>query len=102
MLISSRMHEGEGTSIQYRILPAFLLFVAYYGFLYTGIVLRAGLAISFCLLSYAMVFRKCYVLAILIYLLAFSFHNSVLFFLVIFLSISFYQHSPSEPIELLR
>ncbi len=82
LLISSSMHEGQ--AIKYRILPAFLLFVSYYGFLYTGIVLRAGLALAFCLLSYAMVFRRRYIFAILVYLTAFSFHNSVLFFLVIF------------------
>ena len=82
ILIFSSMDKG--LAIQYRILPAFLLFTSYYGFYYAGIVLRAGLAISFCILSYALVFKKHYVFAILFYLIALSFHNSVLVFLVIY------------------
>ncbi len=81
MLISSSMHEGP--AVEYRVLPAFLLFVSYYGFWYSGILLRAGLAISFCMLSYALVFRKRYVLALVAYLIAFSFHNSALIFLIV-------------------
>lgn len=82
MLISSRMNN-DVPMFQYRILPVFILFVSYYGFMYTGIVLRAGLAISFCLLAYAMIFRKHYLFAIFVFLIAFSFHNSALIFLVI-------------------
>lgn len=82
MLISSKMNNTLSL-FQQRILPAFILFVSYYGFMYTGIVLRAGLAISFCLLAYAMIFRKRYVFALFAFLIAFSFHNSALIFLVI-------------------
>lgn len=82
MLIASRMNDNAPMP-QYRILPAFILFVSYYGFMYTGIVLRAGLAISFCLLSYAMIIRKRYIFALIVYVLAFSFHNSALIFLVV-------------------
>lgn len=74
---------------QYRILPVFILFISYYGFMYTGIVLRAGLAISFCLLSYAMIFRKRYALGLISFLLAFGFHNSALLFLVVIVSYLF-------------
>lgn len=81
MLISSSMHEGP--KVEYRILPALLLFISYYGFWYSGILLRAGLAISFCMLSYALIFRKRYVLALLAYVVAFSFHNSALIFLIV-------------------
>ena len=81
LLISSSMHEGP--AVQYRILPVFLLFISYYGFWYSGILLRGGLAISFCMLSYALIFRKRYVLALLVYLIAFSFHNSAFIFLVV-------------------
>ncbi len=81
LLISSSMHEGS--NVEYRILPVFLLFISYYGFWYSGILLRAGLAISFCMLSYAMIVRKRYVLALVAYLMAFSFHNSALIFLVV-------------------
>ncbi|HHX11285.1 MAG TPA: hypothetical protein GX731_00555, partial [Clostridiales bacterium] len=70
---------------KYRILPALLLYISYYGFLDSGIALRAGIAISFCLLSYAMLVHNRYVFSLLAYLLAFSFHNSVLVFLIVIL-----------------
>ncbi len=97
MLISSSMHEGP--AVEYRILPAFLLFVSYYGFWYSGILLRGGLAISFCMLSYALIFRKRYVWALLAYLVAFSFHNSALIFLVV---IAVYLFFPTGKIRTYR
>lgn len=97
MLISSSMHEGS--KVEYRILPAFLLFVSYYGFWYSGILLRAGLAISFCMLSYALIVRKRYVFAVLAYLVAFSFHNSALIFLVV---IAVYLFFPTGKIRTYR
>ena len=97
MLISSSMHEGP--KVEYRILPVFLLFISYYGFWYSGILLRGGLAISFCMLSYAMIFRKRYILALLAYLVAFSFHNSALIFLVV---IATYLFFPTGKIKTYR
>lgn len=76
---------NDGVKINYRILPALILFISYYGFLDSGIALRAGIAISFCLLSYAMLVHNRYVFSLLAYLLAFSFHNSVLVFLIVIL-----------------
>lgn len=87
ILIASSLFEGNTN--QFRILPAFLLFISYYGFLHSSIVLRAGLAISFCLFSYAMVLQKRYFISIIFYLIAFSFHNSILFFLIIYIGYFF-------------
>ncbi len=97
LLISSSMHEGP--KAEYRILPVFLLFISYYGFWYSGILLRGGLAISFCMFSYAMIFRKRYVWALLAYLVAFSFHNSALIFLVV---IAVYLFFPTGKIRTYR
>lgn len=85
MLIASSMN-ADAPIAQYRILPPFILFVSYYGFMYTGIVLRAGLAISFCMLSYAMIFRKRYIFGLISFALAFSFHISALIFFIVFIS----------------
>ena len=51
ILISTKWHDDP--KAEYRIFPALILFISYYGFLDSGIALRAGIAISFCLLSYA-------------------------------------------------
>ncbi|MBI9094579.1 MAG: EpsG family protein [Sphaerochaeta sp.] len=87
ILISTSMNDAPTT--QYRVLPAFILFVSYYGFMYTGIVLRSGLAISFCMLSYAMIYRKRYIFGLISFLLAFSFHSSALIFLIVLVSYLF-------------
>ena len=81
ILIAVSWHDDPEAN--YRILPALILFISYYGFLDSGIALRAGIAISFCLLSYALLVRNQYVFSLIAYLLAFSFHNSVLVFLIV-------------------
>lgn len=97
ILISTSMNDAPTT--QYRVLPVFILFVSYYGFMYTGIVLRAGLAISFCMLSYAMIFRKRYIFGLISFVLAFSFHISALIFLIV---LSSYWFLPTLKIRTYR
>ena len=97
ILISSSWHENA--KVEYRILPALILFISYYGFLDSGIALRAGIAISFCLLSYAMLAHNWYILSLLSYLLAFSFHNSVLVFLIV---LAIYLLIPAMNIKMYR
>jgi len=97
ILISASANDAP--KAEYRILPALMLFISYYGFLDSGIALRAGIAISFCLLSYAMIVRKQYVLSLIVYLLAFSFHNSVLVFLIV---IAIYLIIPAMSIKTYR
>ncbi|HHX12680.1 MAG TPA: EpsG family protein [Clostridiales bacterium] len=89
----------DDSKAKYRILPALLLYISYYGFLDSGIALRAGLAISFCLLSYAMLVRNRYLLSSITYLLAFSFHNSILVFLIV---IAIYLIIPAMSINTYR
>ncbi|MEA4861196.1 MAG: EpsG family protein [Sphaerochaeta sp.] len=65
------------------ILPVTLIFISYYGFMYTSIVLRAGLGLSLCWVAYAYLFQKKYIRALLLAVLAILFHkSSILFFIL--------------------
>lgn len=81
ILIAASWHDD--VKAEYKIFPALILFISYYGFLDSGIALRAGIAISFCILSYAMLVRNRYLLSLVSFLLAFGFHNSVLVFFIV-------------------
>lgn len=97
ILIASSWNDAPKS--EFKILPALILFISYYGFLDSGIALRAGIAISFCLLSYALIMRNQYGFSLIVYLLAVSFHNSVLVFLIV---IAIYLIIPAMSIKTYR
>lgn len=68
-----------------KLIPLLTFYLPYYGFFYATIVLRAGMAISISLLSLALFLEKRYILSVFTYLIAFSFHDTALIFLVVFL-----------------
>ncbi|MBK5262629.1 MAG: EpsG family protein [Peptostreptococcaceae bacterium] len=59
-----------------RIIPLLLIFLPYFGIMYTAIALRAGLAISFGLLSLTFIIRKKFLFAIIFSFLCIAFHDS--------------------------
>lgn len=56
----------------------FALYISYYGILYSGVVLRGGLALSFLFYSYVMGCQKKWVWAILFYFIAIKFQSSAI------------------------
>jgi hypothetical protein len=56
----------------------FSLYISYYGFLYNGAVLRAGLALSFLLYAYVNALNKRWIWAVLFLLIATQFHSSAI------------------------
>lgn len=65
------------------------IIVAYYGFYYGGIAIRAGIAIGLLLIALKNALDNCYILAVGIMLLAFSFHKLSLIGIILFLVIKY-------------
>jgi hypothetical protein len=85
--------------IQVRLLPIVAIYVSYYGLMYTTIVLRAGIAIAFCSLSYALLFRKKYVWSIALALVSITIHRSIILYFGI---IALVMVTPKLPIKVYR
>jgi hypothetical protein len=59
-------------------MPLFALYVSYYGFMYSGIVLRAGLAISILIFAYSKILQGRYILSLLLSVVSIAFHQTAL------------------------
>jgi len=64
----------------------FILYLSFYGIYYNAMVLRAGIAISFCLYSIFLLLNKKYIVGMIMVLLSNIFHNSaiVAFLIILF------------------
>ena len=80
---------SEKLRLKYNILLFLLIFISYFGLYYSGVVLRAGLSISFMALSSASILENKKIKSIILFLLAISFHNSAIIALPILLLLFF-------------
>jgi hypothetical protein len=80
---SSVSTEIEGTNSQHKKIilfaPLFSLYVSYFGFMYSGIVLRQGLAISISLIAFYFLNNKKYFWGLLFLFISFFFHYTAVF-----------------------
>jgi len=67
--------------------PMFSLFVSYFGFMYSGIVLRQGLAFSIFLIASSLLLNRKYIWGLLLLIVLLYFHNMAIFSLLILLFI---------------
>ena len=75
---------------------SFSIWFGYYGAYYSGVVIRAGVALMFSFLAYTFVRRRKFLVAIFLGCFAFTFHKSVIiFFFILFLSKYFRLQSKS-------
>ncbi len=65
--------------------PLFALYVPYFGLMYSGIVLRAGIAIGFCLYSFYYIQKKNIIKSIILFGFGLWFHNSAFIFIIVLL-----------------
>ena len=65
--------------------PLLALYVPYFGLLYSGIVLRAGLALGFCLYSFYYLQEKKILKSTLLFGFGLWFHNSAFIFIIVLL-----------------
>lgn len=79
--ISNKLFNVEG-NIWF---PLFVLYIPYFGFLYSGIVLRAGIAIGFCLYSFYFLLKENIIRSIVLFGFGLWFHNSAFIFIVMYI-----------------
>jgi len=80
---------SESIGIKKNVFSFLLVFTAYYGIFYAGVVLRAGISISFIVSAVSFLVKKKYIIATLLFLLSISFHTSAIITIPIFIIINF-------------
>lgn len=65
--------------------PLLILYIPYFGFLYSGIILRAGIAFGFCMYSFYYLYKQSIAQSIIFFFFGLWFHNSAFIFVIVLL-----------------